>query len=242
MPLDGNKHIGHRERLKERFIKDGIDGFEEHVILEMLLFYTIPQRDTNELAHTLLDRFGCLEQIINADVEELKQINGVGDYTARFLSMLSTLTDSYITDRRQNEIVSGIRNITEFAVRKLALLKTECLLILFIDNKQCMLSWHYLQSGMLSPDELNMKELVRMVMGTNTTHVLIARNCVRDKCKLSRNDMRVASGISDALHGTGAMLFDYMVVDRDRSIVTLKGNADIDINKGNHHSKAGDTE
>ena len=60
-------HEGHRRRLKERFLKDGLDGFEDHNVLELLLFYAIPQRDTNELAHQLLKRFGSLSGVFNAN-------------------------------------------------------------------------------------------------------------------------------------------------------------------------------
>ena len=96
MSSDGKKHGGHRDRLRERFIRDGLDGFEEHNILEMLLFYPIPQKDTNELAHALLDRFGSLESVFNATPEELMQIDGVGEHTARFLSMFSKTIDARI--------------------------------------------------------------------------------------------------------------------------------------------------
>ena len=225
MPLDGKKHGGHRDRLRERFIKDGLDGFEEHDILEMLLFYTIPQKDTNELAHSLLDSFGSLEGVFNASPEELMKVEGIGAHTAQFLSLFSKLIESYISDRRQNEIISGIENITEFAVRKLAFSPTECLLVFFIDNKQSLLSWHCLQYGCVTPDDIDTRMILRMVMGTNTTHVMLARNNLKGKTKLGKKDNGIALVVSEALRPIGMGLFDYVVVGHDRSYVTMFGNA-----------------
>lgn len=240
MPLDGKKHGGHRNRLRERFVKDGLDGFEEHNILEMLLFYTIPQRDTNEIAHALLDRFGSLEGVFNATTEELVEVNGTGEYSAQFLSMFSKLIDSYIDDRRQNEIISGIHNITEFIVRKLAFSQTECLMIFFIDNKQSVLSWHYLQEVCVFPDNLDKRTIMRMIMGTNTTHVILARNYIKGQTKLRKNDLTVALTISEMFRTIGVGLFDYIVVGRDRSYATLTGNLYMEPPIENKLPKVGD--
>ena len=62
-------HAGHRQRLKERFLRDGLDNFEEHQVLELLLFYGIPQRDTNEIAHALIEKFGSLSRVLEASPE-----------------------------------------------------------------------------------------------------------------------------------------------------------------------------
>ena len=242
MPSDGNKHGGHRDRLRERFIRDGLDGFEEHNILELLLFYTIPQKDTNELAHALLERFGSLEGVFCADVEQLMQVEGVGEHTALFLTLFEELSKEYKEDRRQNEIIIGMRNIAEFAVRKLTFSPTECLIVLFIDNKQCMLNWHYLQEGTVSADELDIRTIIRMVMGTNTTRVLLARNYCKGRGILHRADLCIANQVSDALRNIGVSLFDYIVVGKNNTVATLNGNADFEFKKVTRYSKVGDPE
>lgn len=71
-------HDGHRQRLKERFCKEGLDNFDEHQVLELLLFYCIPRMDTNPIAHALLNRFGSLAQVLEAPVEELEKVPGIG--------------------------------------------------------------------------------------------------------------------------------------------------------------------
>lgn len=72
-----NPHEGHRERMKQRYLSQGLDGFAEHEVLEMLLFYSVPRADTNELAHALLDRFSDLHGVLSAEPMELCQVSGV---------------------------------------------------------------------------------------------------------------------------------------------------------------------
>ena len=86
-----NIHAGHRERLRKRFDAVGAKGFEEHTFLELLLFYVIPRKDTNPIAHELLRRFGSLEKVLSASAQELMQVEDIGQNAARYLTMLGTL-------------------------------------------------------------------------------------------------------------------------------------------------------
>ena len=93
-----NKHAGHRDRLRKKFIDVGLENFYEHQILELILFYSIPQGDTNPLAHRLINRFGSLMCVLSASYEELLSIKGVGDATATWLKTLSYVTSTDLFD------------------------------------------------------------------------------------------------------------------------------------------------
>ena len=81
-------HDGHRARKKEQFRRQGLDGFADHEVLELLLYYAIPRKDTNELAHRLLQKFGSLQNVFSAPLEELAKVDGVGESAALFLTLL----------------------------------------------------------------------------------------------------------------------------------------------------------
>lgn len=81
-------HDGHRKRLRRRFASQGLDDFETHNVLELLLFYAIPRCDTNEIAHRLLDRFGSLSGVFHADRKELEQVKGIGPAASDFLTLV----------------------------------------------------------------------------------------------------------------------------------------------------------
>ena len=91
MNKTSNPHAGHRSRMKERFRKEGLDSFEEHEVLELLLYFGIPQRDTNPLAHQLLEQFGSFKQVFAADYEQLLKIPGMTSSAALLLTMVPQL-------------------------------------------------------------------------------------------------------------------------------------------------------
>jgi DNA repair protein RadC len=113
-------------------------------------------------------------------------------------------------------------------------------MIFFIDNKQSVLSWHYLQEVCVFPDNLDKRTIMRMIMGTNTTHVILARNYIKGQTKLRKNDLTVALTISEMFRTIGVGLFDYIVVGRDRSYATLTGNLYMEPPIENKLPKVGD--
>lgn len=90
-----NEHAGHRSRLRRQFLKNGIDSLYPHQILELLLFYAIPQKDTNGLSHALINRFGSLSGVLDASFEELMTVNGVGESTAILIKAASEVYPEY---------------------------------------------------------------------------------------------------------------------------------------------------
>ena len=81
-------HDGHREKKRQQFLQHGLDSFAEHEVLELLLFYAIPRKDTNPIAHALMDRFGSLDAVLSAPVEELCRVKGVGESAAALLKLI----------------------------------------------------------------------------------------------------------------------------------------------------------
>ena len=104
-------HDEHRKRLRERFIKEGIDSFEAHQILELMMFYTIPRKDTNETAHLLLDKFGTFANVLDAPVKELMEVKGVGENTALFLNMIPQIMRRY--ENSKLKVLTSISSTAE---------------------------------------------------------------------------------------------------------------------------------
>ena len=98
-------HDGHRQRLKNRFLNEGLDHFEDIQVLELLLFYAIPRQDTNPIAHGLIESFGSLAQVMEAPVEELKKVPGMGDSAAIFLSLVTAACRYYLVKRSDSHVV-----------------------------------------------------------------------------------------------------------------------------------------
>lgn len=109
-------HDGHRQRLKQRFLEEGLESFTDIQVLELLLFFSVPRQDTNPIAHALLDHFGSLYQVLEAPVEELRKVKGVGEQSALLLSLMNDVARYYQVDRTMREKNSahgaGLRGIS----------------------------------------------------------------------------------------------------------------------------------
>ena len=110
-------HTGHRQRSKTEFLTRGLEGWPDHKILELLLFYAIPQGDVNGLAHELVNQFGSLAGVLDASVDELKKVKGVGEHTAVLLKLIPAVGGQYMAERNQ---LGGIVRTAEEAGQLLA--------------------------------------------------------------------------------------------------------------------------
>ena len=93
-----NEHSGHRDRLRERYLTEGLDNFPPHNVLELLLFYSVPRRDTNVLAHRLIEQFGSLVGVLNAAPEQLAQVEGIGMNAALHLHLVADIARRYYAE------------------------------------------------------------------------------------------------------------------------------------------------
>ena len=107
-------HKGHRKRMKEEFLQGGLDHMQPHRVLEMLLFYAIPQGDTNELAHRLIERFGSLTGVLDASCDELMDVSGIGSHAAVLIHFISALARYYYTEKANiNPVKDPLKNIAQ---------------------------------------------------------------------------------------------------------------------------------
>ena len=122
-------HEGHRARVKKRFLEEGLDSFSDIQALELLLFYVIPRSDTNPIAHALLDHFGSLSQVLEADVEELQKVRGVGENAAVFLSLIPQMGRFYLVDRtKQASVLPTLDSCAQYLLPRFFGRKTETVL------------------------------------------------------------------------------------------------------------------
>ena len=98
-------HRGHRERVKQEFLKGGLEAFSDVRALELLLFYALPQGDVNPLAHRLLDTFGSLAGVLDAGMEDLKNVPGIGEHAAILLKLVPAVTAKYLASRTSDDFI-----------------------------------------------------------------------------------------------------------------------------------------
>lgn len=215
-----NVHEGHRERMRNKYVNKGIEVFEQHEILEMLLFYAIPRKNTNDIAHRLLEACGSLSAVFDAPIDILMQ-QGLSYNAAVLLHMIPDLSRAYRSDKFDNEekIITD-ENIGKKMVHLFAGKNEECVYAFFLDAKGKEKYSGIISKGDASSAPLFSKDIVSIAARCKAVTVIIAHNHPSGVAFPSRADLEATADIADALDTIGIHLADHIIV-ADRDYISL---------------------
>ena len=206
-------HKGHRERLKARFLETGLDSFTDVQALELLLFYAIPQKDTNPIAHALLDRFGSLSQVLDAPLEALKKVPGISDHSASLLRLVTELARFYQVDSAQRtEVLTSLDACGRYWVPRFVGRKVETVFLLCLDAKCKVLCCREIGEGSVNAASISVRKVVEAALSANATTVVLAHNHPSGVALPSADDVQTTRRIAAALSAVEVKLIDHIVV------------------------------
>ena len=205
-------HDGHRERMKQRFLEHGLDNFSEHEVLELLLYYAIPRGDVNPLAHRLLDQFGSLCAVMDADPAELKRVPGVGDKTAALLHLMPPLFRRYRLSGHTEMIFDSSAKAGNYLIDYYISHVNELITMMMLDNSCRLLSVKTLAEGDPRSVQINYRTMLSEILRCNATNVILAHNHPGGLCVPSRADFIETRQVRDQLHRIGVRLADHIIV------------------------------
>ena len=209
-------HSGHRDRLRSRFLKEGLDNFEEVNALELLLFYCIPRKDTNELAHTLISHFGSFSQVLDASPEELMAVPGIGESTATFLPLISAACRYYRINQANNvTALDTIEKCGDFLINYFHGRKNETVFLLCLDAKCKKIVCRPISEGSVNSASISTRKVVEIALGVKATFVVIAHNHPSGVALPSQEDLQTTKLIARSLDAVGITLTDHIVVAED---------------------------
>lgn len=209
-------HDGHRQRLKEQFRKNGLDSFTDVQALELALFYCIPRQDTNPIAHKLIDHFGSLAQVLEAPVEELMKVPGIGENAAVYLHMITELGRYYLVNRSiQNTILTTVEQCAEYMVPFFFGRRVETVFLLCLDAKCKVLCCKEVGEGSVNSAGISVRKIMETALGANATTVVLAHNHPSGVAVPSGEDIQTTRRIAMALQAVDIHLADHIVVADD---------------------------
>ncbi len=215
-------HDGHRQRLKKRFLQEGLDHFEQVQVLELLLFYCIPRQDTNPIAHRLIDRFGSLAKVLQAPAAELKKVPGIGENTAVFLSLITATERYYLMSQKkeENTILTSLEQCGQYLLPFFHRRKNETVFLLCLDAKCKVLCCKEIGEGSVNSAAVPIRRVVEMALAANATSVVLAHNHPSGLALPSGEDVQTTRRLSLALHAVEIELTDHVIV-ADGDFVSL---------------------
>ena len=209
-------HDGHRQRLKDRFRREGLDNFDDLYVLELLLFYCIPQRDTNPLAHRLLETFGSLAGVLDASAEELEKVEGIGKNASTFLTLITQVGRFYQVKRSEpGEILRTLDQCGAYLVPYFFGREQETVFMLCLDAKCKVISCKKIGEGSVNSASIPIRKVVENALAANATTVVLAHNHPSGLAIPSADDVQTTYKIAAALEAVEITLADHIVVSRD---------------------------
>lgn len=209
-------HDGHRERLKERFRTEGLDGFTEVQVLELLLFYSVPRKDTNEIAHALLEKFGTLAQVLDANPADLEKVPGMGSNSALFLKLLSAAGRRYQISRTESaSILRTLEQCGAYLQPRFFGRKHEAVFLLCMDAKCKVLACKQVGEGSVNSAGVPIRRIVETALSANATMVVLAHNHPSGLALPSADDIQTTKRLAVALDTVEITLIDHLVFSDD---------------------------
>ena len=206
-------HKSHRERLKQHFLREGLDHFSDIQVLELLLFYAIPQKDTNPLAHALLDRFGSLSRVLEAPVEELRKVDGIKDNAATLLALVTQLCRYYQVDCAQRiQILDSLESCGEYLLPRFFGRTRETVFLLCLDAKCKVICCKEISEGSVNAASISIRKVVETALNVNAVSVVLAHNHPSGVALPSEEDVLTTKRLYAALQAVDVVLADHMVV------------------------------
>lgn len=206
-------HTGHRERLKQRFLEEGLDNFTDVQALELLLFYGIVRQDTNPIAHNLIEHFGSLSRVLEASPAELKKVKGISEHTAILLNLIPQLGRYYQVDGTQRmEILPTLDACGAYLVPRFFGRTRETVFLLCLDAKCKVLCCKEVGEGSVNAASISQRKVVETALAANATTVVLAHNHPSGIALPSDEDVQTTRRIAAALQAVEIQLADHIVV------------------------------
>lgn len=206
-------HRGHRDRVKQRFLEQGLDGFNHIQALELLLFFAIPQKDTNPIAHSLLDRFGSLAQVLEAPWEELITVPGISKHAATLLKLIPQMSRLYQVDStRQAQCLTTLEDCGRYMVPFFLGRTHETVFLLCLDAKCKVLCCKEVGEGSVNSAAVSIRKIVETALKANATTVVLAHNHPSGVALPSGEDIQTTRRLAAALAAVEVHLADHVVV------------------------------
>lgn len=206
-------HAGHRQRLKDKVRQNGLKVLSDHEVLELLLTYSIPLKDTNELAHKLINNFGDITKVVDADYKELIKQKGVGEETALFLSVLSSFYEKYKLTKNftDNEILDNTQKCVDYFRKNYEIKDQEKMYIICL-SKLCKVIKTFNYTGQDETEiSVNIRELMDKIVGNNVAGIVIFHTHPHGSVEPSLEDIYTTQKIYNTLRSMDLILIDHII-------------------------------
>lgn len=215
---------GHRGRLRERMLQEGLQSFQDHEVLELLLFQYIPRKDTNKIAHALLDKFGNIYNILNAKPEQLMTVDGISKITACNLSMLKEVLRRYLNVQAKRPKFIGVKSLIDYACLLITNAYVEQLVVVYVDNSTTYLHHEIYCTNSAEQVQVDVKKMVATAVRVGANGVVIAHCHPNGELAPSQADIKFTRNLFFALGTLDIIILDHVIFNGENNYYSMFDN------------------
>lgn len=206
-------YLGHRQRIKKKYEKNGIAGWLEYEVLELALSYAINRKDTKPIAKELLSRFKTINGVLDADRKDLEMITGVSEHSALFLKLLKDIAILYMENGIHNrDLLSSPQVVYDYLRTSLKGASDEKFKMLFLDSRNQLITVETFETGTVNCSVVYPRKVVERALYNHAVGVIIAHNHPAGSLEPSQEDQDVTKAIREALKTVEITLLDHIII------------------------------
>ncbi|MDD5617471.1 MAG: DNA repair protein RadC [Candidatus Omnitrophica bacterium] len=213
-----HKGIGHRKRLRDRFLQSGLDGFLDYEIVELLLTLGTPQKDCKQMAKKAIKRFKGLRGVLDSSFEELQQIKGIGPSNAFGIKLYQAVSERYAKEKIPKKIgLTSPKLVTDYLQKKLEREKKEHFLILSLDSGNGLIKISNISVGTLNANFVHPREIFKEAVQASAASIILVHNHPSGDPKPSQDDLEITKRIIEAGKIMGIGVLDHIIITKNKA-------------------------
>lgn len=214
---DAPHYHGHRKRLKDRFVQSGLDAFQDHEVLELLLGYAIPRKDVKPLAKDLLRRFGSLKATLDADASDLSAISGISVHTTILIRLVKALNTLYLKEKAKGKTqISCTAELLNYCKTRLGGLKDEQFCVIYLDAQNQLIDMEKIQQGIVNQAVVYPRQVLETALRRKASAMILVHNHPSGNVKPSEADVRLTRTIQEAARMLEILVHDHIIIGENR--------------------------
>jgi len=209
-------YLGHRQRLKEKYENTRLKGWQDYEILEFILSYSIPRKDTKVLAKSLIEKYKTLSGVLDAEIKDLKTADQISEHSALLIKLFKDISSVYTGQRA---LGSDVISSPELAISYLGSImkgnKDEEFYALFLDSSNNLISSKKIHDGVVNKSVIYPRKVVEYALSEKASGVIIAHNHPSGALKPSAEDSKATKAVKDALDTVDISLLDHIIISKN---------------------------
>lgn len=217
--------VGHRERLRQKLTENGLDAFLPHEILELLLTYAIPRKDTKPIAWALLKKFGSLAEVLDADEEQLCDVEGIGPYSAQFLKLVRAVFKMYTLNHVKTKTpIRSPQHVIEYCKASLADKQEECLELIFLSVRNTILDTKIVATGQIDQVSVSPRKIIECALHAQASALILVHNHPSGDATPSKEDIALTQEVVQAATLFHIRVQDHIIIGKGGTHYSLRTN------------------